>query len=335
MAGENLSQAEVASLMGHAETPAGQAAALRSWGLGSPAPHKPAVPSDFQFAERMGPDTMRMIDAVHREAAREFSTSLTALVRAPIQMQFCGTRQMTCAEFVRGLDNPGCYCAIKCDALGGNCALDVNMPVLFLLIDRMLGGSDDEPTTLKRPLTEIERRLATRIVNLWAEALDRAWAQVLPLRFELLRVDSSPHGAGLAAASELVLVATCELTAGSARGAVQFCLPKKMVERIREQLLGSRDTETLVSPIAGLTAGDPRSAQLIVELADIRIPRSELVGLRVGDIIATDITVDRPLVVRVDGTPRFHARPGAYKGHRAICVEESIAPPASDLSDAA
>jgi len=334
--GENLSQAEVASLTGHAETPAGQAAALRARGLGAPVRKEPVVPSDFQYAERMGPEALRVIDAIHQAAARDISAALTALARSPMQLRVSGMRQMTCAEFIRGLDNPSCFCAIKCDALGANVALDIGLPVMFPLIDRLLGGSDDEPANLRRPLTEIERRLAARVVKLWTDALARSWAELLPLTFELVRIDSTPHGAGLATASELVLVVMCELTVGSARGMAQLCLPRKMIDRVRAQLAGRQEAEPdTPSPIAGLTAGDPHSAQLIVELAHIRLPRSELVGLRVGDIIATDVTVDRPLVVSVDGVPRFHARPGAYQGQRAICIEESLERPQPGTADAA
>jgi flagellar motor switch protein FliM len=62
--------------------------------------------------------------------------------------------------------------------------------------------------------------------------------------------------------------------------------------------------------------------ELVVELANTRIAVKESSELGVGDIITTDQDVLSPLVVRVDGAARFHARAGAYKGRKAICIEQ-------------
>jgi flagellar motor switch protein FliM len=60
--------------------------------------------------------------------------------------------------------------------------------------------------------------------------------------------------------------------------------------------------------------------EVVVDLADTNISTSDLIGLRVGDIIATEKDVDRPLVVSIEGRPKFHAKAGAFKGHKAIQV---------------
>jgi flagellar motor switch protein FliM len=60
--------------------------------------------------------------------------------------------------------------------------------------------------------------------------------------------------------------------------------------------------------------------EVVVELAETNISTSDLIGLKVGDIIATEKDVQRPLVVSVEGQPKFHAQPGAFKGRKAIQV---------------
>ena len=69
------------------------------------------------------------------------------------------------------------------------------------------------------------------------------------------------------------------------------------------------------------------TVELVAELANVRIAASELIGLRVGDIITTETSIDSPLVITVDGQPRFHARPGAYRGCKAVSIEEQIESP--------
>jgi flagellar motor switch protein FliM len=66
---------------------------------------------------------------------------------------------------------------------------------------------------------------------------------------------------------------------------------------------------------------------MVVRLAETRISTKELVGLRVGDIITTEKDMRSPLVVELEGVAKFTARPGAYKGHKAIRIEDPIATP--------
>ena len=55
--------------------------------------------------------------------------------------------------------------------------------------------------------------------------------------------------------------------------------------------------------------------ELLVTLAQSTITTADLIGLRVGDIITTDKDIRSPLEVKVAGVLKYHARPGALKGH--------------------
>ncbi len=63
---------------------------------------------------------------------------------------------------------------------------------------------------------------------------------------------------------------------------------------------------------------------MIAQLADTRITTGELIGLRVGDIITTDKDIHDPLVVSVEGVPKFRAHAGAFKGRKAVRIEHPI-----------
>jgi flagellar motor switch protein FliM len=107
---------------------------------------------------------------------------------------------------------------------------------------------------------------------------------------------------------------------------MNLCIPFNAIERIANRL----SSNSWVS--YGKKSGTPESkkriseqlngaiVELVVELAETNISASDLIGLRVGDIIATENDVERPLVVSVEGQPKFHAQPGAFKGRKAIQV---------------
>ena len=61
---------------------------------------------------------------------------------------------------------------------------------------------------------------------------------------------------------------------------------------------------------------------MIVHLAETRVSTGDLLNLRVGDVITTHQSVNSPLAVRVGGVTKFHGRPGALQGHKAVRIEE-------------
>jgi flagellar motor switch protein FliM len=67
------------------------------------------------------------------------------------------------------------------------------------------------------------------------------------------------------------------------------------------------------------------TVELCVHLADTKISTGDMIGLRVGDIITTDKDVHTPISVSVEGVEKFRARPGAFKGRKAIQIEADAA----------
>lgn len=66
--------------------------------------------------------------------------------------------------------------------------------------------------------------------------------------------------------------------------------------------------------------------EVVVELAATRITTADMLELRVGDIIASEKDVHDPLVVYVEGKPKFYASPGKYKGRKAIQIQAGMEP---------
>jgi flagellar motor switch protein FliM len=74
---------------------------------------------------------------------------------------------------------------------------------------------------------------------------------------------------------------------------------------------------------------DASQVELVVTLAETKITTSDLIGLRVGDIVTTDKDIHQPLDVAVQGASKFHASAGAFKGCKAIRIDTPPHPPAN------
>ena len=156
--------------------------------------------------------------------------------------------------------------------------------------------------------------------------MKHAWENVLELNLSIDRVESNPQLVQIVPPNEVVVLISFELTLGDARGMMNLCIPFNSIERISTRLSSnswvsygkkSATTENIQRISSQL---NDALVEVVVDLAETNISTSDLIGLRVGDIIATEKDVARPLVVSIEGRPKFHAQPGAFKGRKAIQV---------------
>ncbi|MCG8584576.1 MAG: flagellar motor switch protein FliM [Pirellulales bacterium] len=296
----------------------------------------PAVPRrkvasyDFKRPERVGKEQMRALQTLHEGFGRNFGAALSALLRGVVEVKLTSVDQLTYSEFVFSLENPTCFNLLKAEPLEGNIILDINPSILYPIIDRLLGGGRESGPLARRPLTEIELRLVTRITDLFLKELKHAWENVVELGLSVERVESNPQLVQIVPPNEVVVLISFELTVGDTRGMMNLCIPFNAIERIGNKLsantwvsYGKRETTPdTIAQIGSRLQGS--LVEMVVELAGTRISAGDLIGLRVGDIIATEKDTKTPLLVSVEGVPKYHAKPGAYKGRKAVCVDERL-----------
>lgn len=344
MSGDVLSQAEVESLLSAMESSAEGAAAPereKPRSGGAPKLREKVTPYDFKRPERVGKEQMRALQTLHEGFGRNFGAALSALLRGIVEVKLTSVDQLTYSEFVFSLENPTCFNLIVAEPLEGNLILDINPSILYPVIDRLLGGGREAMPLARRPLTEIELRLVSRITRLFLEELRRAWENVIELKLSVDRVESNPQLVQIVPPNEVVVLISFELTIADARGMMNLCIPFNSIERIGGKLTSNSWVTYSRKPaspesIAMMSRRLQGSVvELVVQLAETKITMNDLIGLRVGDIITTEKDVATPMQVIVQGHAKFGAFPGAYKGRKAIQVGEPVAanneePPGDD-----
>jgi flagellar motor switch protein FliM len=325
--GDVLSQAEVEHLLSSMEgeeAPASSAEVFR--------PREKVTIYDFKRPERVGKEQMRSLQTMHEGFGRNFGAALSALLRTMVEVKLTSVDQLTYSEFVFSLENPTCFNLITAQPLEGQLILDINPSILFPVIDRLLGGSTGAAPPARRPLTEIELRLVSRITALFLKEMQHAWENVLKLELAVDRVESNPQLVQIIPANEVIVLISFELTVGETRGMMNLCIPFNSIERISGKLTANSwvsYTKRPPSPQSMQRIGNriaEAPVEVVVELATTKITTADMLGLRVGDIIASEKDVRESLMVYVQGKPKFHASPGKYKGRKAIQIETGYQP---------
>jgi flagellar motor switch protein FliM len=155
---------------------------------------------------------------------------------------------------------------------------------------------------------------------------------VLILELSVDRVESNPQLVQIIPANEVIVLISFELTVGEMRGMMNLCIPYNSIERVSNKLTSNnwisyaRKPPSLESMQRIGNRISKAPVEVVVELATTRITTADMLELRVGDIIASEKDINAPLLVYIEGQPKFLASPGKYKGRKAIRIQAGFQP---------
>ncbi len=334
MAQEILSQAELDALLHGTD-----ASSAMPVGPGPIAPHAPrtgeAPPSpkpetatarDFNQSQRVRKNHILALGRLHDAVGRGFGAALSSLLRAPVDVKLLSVDERTYGDFQRVLENPTCLNVLRATPLQQWLLVDFNPSILYPIIDRLLGGGREPASVARRPLTQIERRLASRVMDLFLRELHNASPRGHDAAWTVERMESDPRCAALSSDGESVVVTSLELSIADSRGRLALCIPTAALQSMIEPR-SSSGRGASGSPW-GKNCSRARTStrglvELVATLAETTIGTGDLLNLHVGDIITTEKDIHSPLDVSVAGVTKFRARPGALRGHKAIQIESA------------
>lgn len=327
-----LSQSEVESLLAALDPGASQAPQPEG---NSDETNSQISVYDFKRPERVSKEQMRTFQALHEGFSREFGAALSAMVRTIVEVKLISVDQLTYSEFVFSLENPTCFNLLKADPLDGHIIIDLNPTIIFPIIDRLLGGGRASAQNVpRRPLTEIELRLVSKITDRGIVALRNAWSSVCDLGLKVTQVESNPQLVQIVPPNEVIVLISFEISMGEMRGIMNLCIPFNTIEPLAGKLSANTwSTYTQKQPdrrqTLNLETGVSNAAvEMVVYLASTKLTAEELVGLAVGDVLVTENDQQQPLEVCIEGRPKYYAFAGLAKGHKAVRIIKPVIPPA-------
>ncbi|MEX0654896.1 MAG: flagellar motor switch protein FliM [Phycisphaeraceae bacterium] len=287
---------------------------------------------DFKRPERVSKDQMRALQNLHEGFARNFGVALSGFLRTIMEVKVSSIEQMTFSEFTHSLPNPTCFNLLSASPLEGNMCLEISPLIIYPVIDRLLGGSNADLFIPQRPLTAIEQRLVSKIIDRAEKALAEAWENVMPVDFKLEDTESNPVLVQIVPPNEVVVLVGFELKMGGRAGTMNLCIPYNVIEPVMEKLSSqswaaykrNRRDQTLRRRVASRL--DAARLPVTAVLADTTIKLNDLMHLQVGDLILTEKPASAPLTLTIGDRRKFIGHLGQFKGNRAFKVRRPITP---------
>lgn len=287
-------------------------------------------PYDFHRPECVGRDQIRALAGVYEVFARNLGATLSGMLRTIVDVRLVGVDQLTYSDFIQSLPNPTCFATLAAPPLEGRMCLEFSPPVVYPIIERLLGGGNASPFIPQRALTEVEWRLIARLMDRVLEHLSEAWRSLVSAEFRLVGRESNPQLVQIVAPTEVVVCATFELKFDPNAGTLSLCIPYHSIE---SPLSGAATQAWLHKPQPPSEAQQARlrrnlelgTVGVTAYLGRSEIRLSELRGLRKGDLIPLQKRTRQALLLRIGGRNKFAGTAGQVRGKRALRITRAAA----------
>jgi len=287
---------------------------------------------DFKRPERVSKDQVLAFEGLHERFARNFGAALSSYLRTIIEVKVRSTEQLTYAEFTYSLPSPTSFSLLSCSPLEGQICLEISPLITYPIIDRMLGGSNAELYIPQRPLTQIEMRLANRIIERALDALAEAWSNISDVTFEVVQHESNPQLVQIVAPNEVVVVIGFEIKMGNRSGSMSLCIPFNVIEPVMHRLTSQdwfsyRKKETQDNKRNRLLE-NLTEAKLKVRtyLGQTTITVSDLLNLQVNDVLKIPKEAKNELIMQIEEKSKFAGRIGQFRGQKAFKITRTTKP---------
>lgn len=287
---------------------------------------------DFKKQTKFSKEQLGTIELIHESFARLVATDLTTMLRVYAQASIVSVEQRTFEELIHSIYDPTFIIIFRFENLDGKAFLDINLNVVFSMLDRLLGGTG-APLGVLRQLTEVEKQIMQKILFTIIDRLRESWINIIDLAPTVELVESNPQFAQIAPPGEIVLSITVEIKIHDVSGIMTLCVPYTTVEPVAHKFnaaswfaaVRKEPTQTNIETISGQIKNV--YLKLVAEIGTATVSVKDVLALQKGDIILTDQKVAKDLNVRVGNMSKFKARPGILGKKMAICLTEIFDPP--------
>jgi flagellar motor switch protein FliM len=290
---------------------------------------------DFRFNKRLdkfGTNQLQTLRTLHDNFTRLLNNSLSVYLRTRVEATIVSIEQISYGDFISSIGIPSILSIYSMDPLPGSGMVQVDLNLVFSIIDRLLGGPGWFPQNL-RDLTDIERTLMQRFMARMLNSYRESWNYLLTLSLKIEALDSNPQFIPrIIPLDQIVAFISCELKIGEMSGVMNFCLPYLVLQSIGPQLQDFQWSPTVVAgrgttdeDIAQLARNVERaSIDLRVELGKTVVSLRDLIALQPGDLVLFDKPVSEPLVATVNEREKFKVFPGVNRDKLAVRVAQIV-----------
>src|SRR5580698_3751116 len=318
-----LNQAEIDSLLGFDEGPAG--------GENRSGMQK-IISSGLVSYERLP-----MLEIVFDRLVRIMSTSLRNFTSDNVEVGIDNILSLRFGDYLNSIPLPAMLAVFKAEEWDNYGLMIVDSAMIYSIVDVLLGGRRGTAAMRieGRPYTTIERTLVERLIHVVLADLSASFDPLCPVTFRFERLEVNPRFATISRLSNAAVLARLRIDMEDRGGKLELLLPYATLEPVRELLLQQfmgekfgRDSiwETHLAEQLWHT-----EVELSVVLDEQTMLLSDVISLKPGQQLLLNTAPGGAVSVRCGPVALFEGRMGQKNNNVAVKIERELArTPASD-----
>ena len=341
MANQVLSQSEVDALL--AAVSEGEVGASDSGagngGVSAPGPaaavsnklvEKVVVSYDLTSQDRIIRGRLPQLEVIYEKFMRSFRVSLSSALRKIASLTLASTDFLKFGEFVNTLPMPTCMSVLRFNNLRGSALMVIESKLAYALVDNFFGGADRPYLKVEgKEFTQIELSIVRKVVDLAIEELEAAWETVEPIGCSFVRIEVNPQFVGIVPPTDVVIASTFDVELEHANGTITVVIPYATIEPIKQKLstgfqIESDQTDKKLWTAIIRNQLLDTDLNMQVNLGETEIQLSDLMDLKVGDVIPLNQDATGELDLVVEGVTKFKCYSGIHHGTVAVQVTEVV-----------
>lgn len=318
-----LDQSEVDALMQAIQE--GRVSSTDAGGEGAP-----VLGYDLTSQERIIRGQMPTLDSIDDRIASMFGGALTARMRMELRVAATPASLLKFSDVAALLASPATVGLMSFGPGHGLGVVILDGGLSKALVAGALGDrkarADAQEGAGKNEITNVERLVLKHLLGMLCEAMNVSWADILPIKPEVVRFESDPRMAMIAAPSDLAILCAFEM-AGAASGKLQVVIPYATVEPVKKHLsspprqAGAQDASFMARLSRELL---DVKVQVRAEIGRAKVSFSRLLELKVGDLLTLDGSEQAPVPVYVQGRRKLQGAPRVVGGSMAVVLDQGL-----------
>lgn len=305
-------------------------------------------PYDFRRPDKISKDQQRTLQVLHEAFARVFASTISGYLRTQVQIELVSIEQLPYEEYIRSI-SASLVNILNVSPLTGQIIFEIDLRILFVMLDRLLGGTGEGGLKQGKDITDIEKVLADTIIRRALKDLSGAWENVVPLEFETVSVETNAQFVQIVPNNDTVILVLLEIHMGDHQGAMSLCIPYVLIKPIVTKLnaqrwfaIGAKKASAQMIKQMAIRLRETTKVPCVAKLGTSRVTVGKLNSLKVGEVIP--LTIPPPMrgdtmeedasahlgraEILIGSQPKFLGRIGLCRGNRlAIQIEQVLPPP--------
>ncbi len=286
---------------------------------------------DFRTANKFNKEQMRTLDIIFETFSYLLGNRLTSIIHTLCEVEVLSIEEQKFGEYNNSLPTPSLIGIIDMEPLVGSILMSVSSTIAFAHICRVFGGVADYIAEDKS-FTEIELVVNESVMHNIMGVLKESWENVIEVDPRLVRIETSSQFTQIAEQNEPSAIITLNVKIDKVEGMISICIPHYCIQPILSQLNAVtltmaqnrgekeiQDNKDHIEERLALT-----EVNISATFDDTKATLREILGLRVGDTIIIDHSINKFITVNVEHIPKLKGVIGVHKNKYVVQVAKTI-----------